>query len=507
MKTVEIRNQLTLELITILQPTETIPYLMGPLAYSPDGRSIACVSDTAIIIWDIQTGGVAEEIERSAKSISLVWSPDGQMLCTINQKDRVTFTVHTHEISSRTTLSPGTLQSGDKPYLWTDDNSFWVMTTAQHDTIDIFKVGSTLTRIRSLDFPPSQRFEAKIGSFSPTTHRISISDGRTLRIFDIQNSRNLLNAEGSFFSHCFSSDGSLFAASQQTDVRIWKYSARISSWYISQRGFSFLGLSQSQLSPTSSSILRHSFDILQVSRLRKIPAIFESRSQQYVGLSRSGTRAVTAHKMERVVTIIDLVGQTPPQYIDMGVEIQGLVVTGNVLIVEGSGEVIGWLLTDEGLVDGVIGDRRVYRSDMIWSIPVQEPSGDSCELSVQGHVGVIGPRGGTERAYHIETGEVLHPTQVRVKDRWYRLRLDEALRGRDYLRFHNMSQRNTPPEDSWQTSEDTLREGWVKDPDGKHRLWVPVEWRTDWDPADWRHDVTTQFSRSGDRDKPILIKF
>ena len=49
---VEIRDQLTLELITVLQPTETTPCLTGPLAYSPDGRSVACVSNAAILIWD-----------------------------------------------------------------------------------------------------------------------------------------------------------------------------------------------------------------------------------------------------------------------------------------------------------------------------------------------------------------------------------------------------------------------------------------------------------------------
>jgi len=69
-RAVEIRNQLTLELITILQLTKLIRDLAGPLAYSPDGRSIACASDTAIIIWDIQTGGVAKGIKRRAHTTS-----------------------------------------------------------------------------------------------------------------------------------------------------------------------------------------------------------------------------------------------------------------------------------------------------------------------------------------------------------------------------------------------------------------------------------------------------
>jgi Tol biopolymer transport system component len=189
---VEIRNQLTLELITTLQPAETIRHLVGPLAYSPDGRSIACASDTAIIIWDIQTGGVAKEIECSSNNISLVWSSDGRTLCTINSGDGGTFIVHMYDVSSGTTSSPGTLESGDHPHLWTDDGSFWVMTTARNrypdnNTIDVFKVGSTLTKIESFTFPPSLHSEAKITSFSPTTHHISISDGNTLQIFDIRN--------------------------------------------------------------------------------------------------------------------------------------------------------------------------------------------------------------------------------------------------------------------------------------------------------------------------------
>src|ERR1700679_526177 len=39
---VEIRNQLTFELLTTLRPTETTRRSTGPLTYSPDGRSLAC---------------------------------------------------------------------------------------------------------------------------------------------------------------------------------------------------------------------------------------------------------------------------------------------------------------------------------------------------------------------------------------------------------------------------------------------------------------------------------
>ena len=519
-ETVEIRNQLTLELITTLQPAETIPHLAGPLAYSPDGRSIACASDTAIIIWDIQTGGVAKEVECGPGHISLVWSSDGRTLCTIDQEglskvgdtkqlkvqqDQMTFIVHIYDISSGTALSPSTLQSGNNPHLWTHDEYFWVMTTVRHiyrdNTIEIFRVGSTLAKIHSFSFPSLSI--ARIGTFSPATRRISILTDKTLRISDIRNSKCLLDTAGHFLSHCFSSDGSLFAASKESGVHIWKYT---SVDYTPWKEFRCRGLSNSplQFSPTPSSLLGYSGDILQVLRLHEFSTALQRHRQQYMGLSRSGARVATARKLENTVTIIDL-AQASSQFIDTDVAIEGLIITGNVLLVAGSGQLVAWLLTEEGLVDGVVGDRRVGRSDSIWTIPLPLPCGDSWTFSVEGQVGVIKPKGNALHAYHTKTGKVFHPTQAprHPSGGWYHF--TEALCGRDYFRYHNLSKRNPPPEESWQISPATLREGWVKDPEGKHRLWVSVEWRTDWDPVDWRHDITTQFSYLGGRS--VLIKF
>jgi len=504
-KAVEIRNQLTLELVTILQPPETIPHLTGPLAYSPDGRSIACASDTAIVTWDIQTGGVAQKIDCSANNISLVWSSDGRTICTINSEDQVTLVVHTYDVSSGTTSSPGTLRSGDKPHLWTHDESFRVMAAVDNsdgcNTVGIFEIGSTLTEIESFHI---EEPSSGIRSFSSTTHCISISIGNALRILDIRNSRRLLDGKGHFIFHCFSSDGSFFAASQESGVYIWKYT---SGHYILWRVFRCQGWSNSplQLSPTSSSILGHSGNILQVLRLHELPTAPETRRQQYVGLSRSGTRIATAHKLESTVTITDLLAQTPSQSIDTGVGIEGLVLTGNVLLVAGSGKLVAWLLTDEGLVGGVVGGGKAGRDDSIWTVALPQWDPDWWIFLVEGQLGVIKPDGDSLHVYNTETGEVLLPVQApqNFGSRWYHF--NEPLWGRHYLRYHNLSQCDGPPRDGWQTSRATLQQGWVKDAECKYRLWVPVEWRMDWDPADWRHDVTTQFSYLEGR--PVLVKF
>jgi len=498
---VEIRNQLTLEPTAILQHTETICRLTGQLAYSPDGRSIACTSDTAIIIWDIQTGGVVERITCNTKSISLAWSPDGQTLCAIEAGNHGTFVVHTYDVSSGTTLSSSLLWSRDNPQLWMHDRFFRVMVVAWNEydnhAVDIFEVGSALTKIQSFVLP---RLGGTLESFSPTAYRISISDGPELRILDIRNSKFLLDATAESGSHCFSSDGSLFAASQRGLVCVWKYN---SGCYTLLREFLCQGLfNRLQLSPTLSSILGCSSDGLQVWRLHEPSAAPRGRGQWLAGLSRSGARVATAHDQENTITIVDILAQTPPQFIDVGAEIEGLVITGNVLLIQSSREVVAWLLTEEGLVDGVIGGRRVDRGDSVWTVSVLQCS---CAFLVEGHVGVIELDWDPPHGYHTETGEVLDPTQIpRHYSRCLR-RVTEAHCGKDYLDYHNLSQCGIPTEESWKLSRATLQEGWVKDPEGKRRLWVPHEWRTDWDSADWLHDFTIQFSLIGDN--PVLIKF
>jgi hypothetical protein len=476
----------------------------GPLAYSPNGCSIACASNAAIIIWDVQTGGAAEEIKCSPNNISLAWLSDGGTICTINSEDQ-TFIVHTYNVSSGIASSPGILQSGDNPHLWVDNESFWVMTIVRggddHGTINIFKVGSTLTKIQSIIFP---LYNARVISFSLITHHISISNDLMLRIWNIQNTEYFSVNTGHFLSHCFSLDGSHFAASQKSSIHIWKY---VSDCYIPWREFQYQGRSDSplQFSPTLSSISSHSGNILQVLHLHEFPTALEYRYQPYVGLSHSGTHIATAYRGESTVEVRNLLAQTPSQLIETNLSIEGLALTGNILLVATSGSLMAWLLTKEGLVDGTFDDGQVSGSDIIWTISAQLQDHDLWMFWVKGQVGVVKLGGNATHVYHTETGEVLHPTQVPQPSTgdWHHLGM--ASYGRDYFCHHNLSQHNTPHKYSQQTLQPALQEGWVKDSTGKHWLWVLVEWRMDWDPADWRHDVTTQFSNIGGR--RVLIKF
>jgi hypothetical protein len=156
-------------------------------------------------------------------------------------------------------------------------------------------------------------------------------------------------------------------------------------------------------------------------------------------------------------------------------------------------------------VDGVIGDEVVGINDSIWTYRGHR---SPWMFRVEGQVGVIKLDGDALYVYHTETGEVLHPTRApqHSSGRWHNL--SESHCGRDYLCYHNLSQCDTPPEDSWQTSRATVREGWVKDPEGKHRLWVPVEWRTGLGSCGLapRHYDTVQPYRRQTRYHQVLVR-
>ena len=268
---VEIRDQLTFELLSTLQPTETIHLLTGPLAYSPDGRSIACGSDTFIVIWDTQTGGVAEEIPCGPKNISMVWSLDGRKIGFIDTHKRV----RTHDITSGTTASFETPLSTADPYIWPHERTFRIFTTAPSDSyleaaVNIFEVGHTLIKIYSFTF--TMLHTPLNISFSPTTCRFAISAGCELLIFENWSLIYQPLDCDHLSSHRFSPDGSFFAAVMEARIRVWEYSPRRyeQRWELLCPGRTdgFL-----QFSPTQWSILGSFGSILHGWRLNDIDII------------------------------------------------------------------------------------------------------------------------------------------------------------------------------------------------------------------------------------------
>ncbi|KAF9645139.1 hypothetical protein BDM02DRAFT_3189954 [Thelephora ganbajun] len=473
LEAVEIYDSLSLELLSTLKLTKPTPdEVTSLLAYSSDGRLIASLCGTSLVIWDIQTGGVAKEANYGGiKNGSLVWSLDGRTIGIVEMKGSQTYVVRTYDVDSGATHSPGILESRDEPYLWAYGTSFRIMTTkrvGQARTINIFEVGSILTKIESF-YIGSWEEDLKIKFFSQTTHRISCSDedGRHLAIMDIRDSRSLLEEEG--FSHCFSSDGSLFAAANTRSVHIWKYT---SDGYARWREFSTQDNTEDlRFSSTSSSLLSCTDGILKLWRLDGLPTDAHCDSyEQLAVLSRGGDYIVASHEWDSAITITNLFSQTPPSTVDTGAVIATLTLTGNILLALGEDTIAAWRLTGDGMVDGVLPGEKAGRGNTIWTIPVQSYRPD---LFVQDQTVVIEEGGKAIHAYHTETGEVfelIQPNPFCQKHFW-----SDTLSG-NVGRLHKCGW-DTTSEGGGPLSWDTLREGWVKDLEGNHLLWLPVEWR------------------------------
>ena len=559
-ETVEIRDPLSSELLsTLTQPNADIA---DQLAYSPDGRSLASLSGTSLMIWDIQTGGVAKEIEcGDTENVSLTWSLDGGAVCAILQDQPNTHTalrfydqdtdtdyvVRVYHIASGTRLSSGTLRSRGKPHLWAHNTSFRVITVERGDqafTIEAFEIGSVLTKVESFHVQSwgqhqlimahgafetsavgfddqamtsrtlmvgtvhtkdkSSHIEPwgvydRIGSFSPTTYRISISNGirNQLRILDVRESGCLLKVfgEGKNFgsnSHCFSSDGRLFAVASLSGVHIWRYhTGCYTPWreFPPWIGFTFSPFPP-QFSPTSSSILGRHGGTLQVWRFDGPPIIVHPDNRKpFAVISYCGTYIAAGHEENSTITITNLLSPTPSQYIDTGMNIYMVALAGSVLLVWGyhelDHELVAWRLTEKGVVCGVSAERRAGRGDSIWTVPTCGP-----ELSIGDQTVITEGEETVIHVYDTGTGEVLDPAQASPHPRGRQYYFKQMEHCRHYPNYRNLDEQPIPSEGEWPVTHAAVEEGWVKDLEGKHRLWIPVEWRVDLRDASWLHNTT-----------------
>ena len=516
---VEIRDSLTLELISTLQ---AIKKFRGGLVYSPDGKSLACCSEAAIVIWDAQTGGVVKEIECEVPGygVKLLWSLDGETIGTVSPRVQATLTVHTYNVVSGEKLSPGSLQSRGEPCFWAHANSFRLMTITGHyhdRTINIFEVGPALTRIESFPFR-QQYYDPR--AFSPAAYRVSVSvlkhDGSELLVLDVRNSAVLLRETGKDYydCHAFSPDGGYFAAFAGDILPIWKYT---SGSYTRWREFRQAPMAL-QFSPILSSVLGQTGALLHVLHLDDSPgththeSTITTRCQSHESFSPDGLCVTAAHCKPGIVMITNLRSQNPPpsQFIDTGLKIVALVLTGNVLLVMDRDTIVAWLLTEEGEVHGVSVNGRASRSDSLWDISLRDKSPTPLVpwgqrevdeyrglpnpvFSVEDETAVIN-RDYWDTSYHtyrIGTGEVIKPVEMEhVKRTWYHFRDNCDL-------YHcDLWKRDGASKCEWQVLQTALQEGWVKDPGGKHRLWLHARWRSNGVDVEWFGKVTTLRLRS-----------
>ena len=282
--------------------------------------------------------------------------------------------------------------------------------------INILEAEPSQTKTKSLTIPLGEH-DSQIESFSPATHRVSISISRNndwIRILDVRDSRCLLYQSGGFAAHCFSPDGSLLAASLLDSVHVWKYNH---GSYIPWRKLPSLDDSSSRpllFSSTSSSILGHFADTYRLWRLDGPSAAPATCDRRLTFFSRSGTYVANAHRGSRTITITNLFPQISSQLIDAGMKVERLALTGNVLLTVGYKGATTCRLAEEGTVYGVSSKKRVDCGDNIWTELLHGYSTGGTKLFVGDKTEAVGylqrkPFGSF--SYDTRTGEVHKPSK------------------------------------------------------------------------------------------------
>ena len=527
-ETTEILDALSLQVLSTLHSTRLGIKFRPGLAYSPDEHSLAVFSDTSIIIWDTQTGGVATKIEcnNTRSGVELVWSLDGERICTISSGESQAFIIYIYDVASGMKLLSHTLQSESKPYLWAHGKFFRIVTTShgqKGNTVSIFEIGHALTRVESFHFQPNFHLRA----FSPTTYRVSLKslDHSKFIVSNIQSSEVLFETTGSYTYPTFSPDASLLAAFTGNYLFVWRYA---SGHYTQWREFQQDAM-PIKFSPDLSSILGCGSRFLHILHLDHSPAALPMKPvATATGVPRNAysphsAYIATTHRGESVVTITNLQSETPSpsQLIKTEFKISEIVLTGNVLLVKGSDILVAWLLTEEGVVNGVFGNRAADHNDSIWSLSPRDEHPDilarmkernkgctgdeTLEFSTSDGIAVIRRSTGFHnRTYCTRTGKILKSDKtLHSKYTWYMFhstsRDDCDLYHCDSLKHH------TPPDGNWPVSQSTLQEGWVKDPEGRCQLWLHPTWRLAENDVSWLSMVTTLCLK--DSSKLVVIKF
>ena len=180
-------------------------------------------------------------------------------------------------------------------------------------------------------------------------------------------------------------------------------------------------------------------------------------------LSRCGTYITISHRLGNTIAVA---------FIDTSMKIRMLALIGNALLILDSDELVAWHLTEEGVVGGVLIDGRTGRGDSIWTE-------SACDLTflVEDQTVVIKQKDDVH-LYHIGTGEVSEPAKAPLHPHGRQYSFGDMLFGHHYPHHYELlDKQGIPPKGDQPISSTILQYRWIKDPEGKHRLWTPVEWR------------------------------
>ena len=365
----DVLDSVTLQRLQTFEPQQGICTHSG-LIFSPDSRILTFSGyrdqELCVESWDLQTGGVAsivkwqEPWEIMSGHPSITYSANGQMVAVCFDYNG-TVKIFVCDVASGVHMHSHTL-NGDTPLsnnICTYGESLRFAAVGRRTrTITIWEVGftsgATPTEIETLPAPDG--YDNRYGSFLllPAPCRLAIAFEGGVLVHDVRNSKHLLRYMGMNanldIGMSFSSDGRFFMCSSESRIHLWKESS--TGYILHETLATSIGDLSPLLSPNGGSIVAFDDRMIWLWRTKKFtapPSSTLTRAPQctedfVLDFSPDGMLAMVAMQGDNMVAFLNLKSGVPQLIIDAGMEVFGLGVIENTVVVIGFKEAITWNL-------------------------------------------------------------------------------------------------------------------------------------------------------------------
>jgi hypothetical protein len=501
------------------------------MAFSPDSRTLTSLirshggrEEWFVVSWDLQTGGeigatkwreTSEVDFKTGKIIySITYSTNGKLVAILSTHRYsatiaiydVVSGVYMHDVYHRTRANPDLDLGTQSVYkMWAHGDSLR-FAIPEPTAIAIWEVGftpgATLVEVETISLPPnivemlSNEFPPAPAEFHPLSYRLAFIPLRgPLVVWDVRTSAILLH-DPDFHSggqKTFSSDGRFFACTRNSKVYIWESP---STGYSAFREFIPNDRDSTPLlSPNGKSIIAFRGPTIQLWHTKSItPPVFRPTTKRSHLLEFHPDKSLAAIAPHRAstVTVVDLNTGVTQLTIDTSVQVRGLGLIGNTIVVIGDSKVITWNLPGWKFPP----DARMDAKDSTRTIDLDKNlvGTTSTSLDFQ-YIGLmtVSHRKSFVEVYCISTGQYLR-YQAQVTALWF------APDGHDLwcatgdaeakvltVTQDTLDHTKTVPKSEygkwgcpWGSSRgyQITSEGWVLRQDGKRLLMLPPLWRS-----------------------------
>jgi len=380
---VDVLDPITLQRVQTLESPQDTSTWHRAVIFSPDSRILTCFSgcsvgcrhqcrELSVVSWDLQTGSVSSVIRwegpprESQGNPSTAYSVNGEMVAVFCRylggpgANIFIFDiasgihVHSHSLDNPTPLADGICTYGE----------FLQFATRSTTTITIWEVGftsgTTPMKVETLTIPDNDEgvhgaprpfhFRSSL-RLLPAPRRLVLISADAVQVWDGRGSERLLHhRDFTFEEMTFSSGGHFFACSFGSDVYLWKESPTLFALH------AVLASSTDDpsplLSPNGESIVVFGDRTIRLWRTKSLitpPSSTPTQAPRRAGdfildFSPDLTLAVVLAQDGKTFMVLNLESGVPQLTIDTSMEVRGLRVIGNSVVVIGDRAVITWNL-------------------------------------------------------------------------------------------------------------------------------------------------------------------